>query len=467
MYGGPNDAGGQVLDPLGIGAGPSNQFSPLNAAIGDVIDPVGIGAGPSDMYGTAPNRGGPGSGADGYGAGPGYYGQTPQQGDGTIPPGMFENTPSEYLPGDGYYGPRPNSGGYQDLTTGEDDKGPLAHKTATDLDVYESHTQRAKRERVAAQELADEWKERYGLSEDQAAREQEYIEEMQKVYNKQRIMMVLAALSGDQNIANMAGVMAAQSLDMLERKYGNANNARMSEMNRNIMFNSKGEYDPPESQEELYKALYTMGATQKEIEAIAGQYEFKQEESSNWFHPEYDPISATQSEIDAFNDPRWVAAGPASISDYYKHKGEGERTYGGVDMQKYNLWMDKKAQYANGEISKQELADFEKVMGFDNPQTVKINQQFAMFKDSFHNNLAGWTLNDANGDAIRQPDGDDIWEAFLRWKKGKFKEDDGGEKKGDPGSQDNPIKVSSEDQYKEVKSGQWFIDSSGELKQKA
>ena len=69
-----------------------------------------------------------------------------------------------------------------------------------------------------------------------------------------------------------------------------------------------------------------------------------------------------------------------------------------------------------------------------------------MFKDTFTQN-GFWTgLKDENGDPIKNPSGDDIWSAFERWKKGKFKTEEPAKKAEDD------AELTREDAFAKVKS---------------
>jgi len=466
IYGAPNTASGDVLDPLGVGAGPSNQFSPLNAAIADVLDPVGVGAGPSDMYGPGANFGGPGSGADGYGAGPGIYGQTPSQGEGTIPPGMVENTPSEYLPGDGYYGPRPNSGDYQDLTSGPEDMGPLG-QSATDFDVAEYHTQRVKRADALAERRIAEHEARFGkMKEEEKERQKEYLADLEKIQKKQRMFMVLGALSGDPNMARIAGTIAQQDMAVLDKKYEWASGDRTAQMQQALMYNADGEYDPPESMEELMGALNTMGADKTEMDWFAGQFfddTSAREDNTyrNFIH------TGTGEKYSGYGPPD--ESGDWAITGQYDYGTKDGKPPGGVEMQQYQIWEHKRGQYERGEITAEQLERFEKAMGFDDPATIKVNQEFAMFEDLYKGAYNTWTgIKDKDGEDIKgQPTGKQVWEHFQRWRKEALdRQDEVGKPDSTEGSKSNPIKVTSEEEFRKVKSGQFFVDSTGTVKEK-
>ena len=172
------------------------------------------------------------------------------------------------------------------------------------------------RERVAAEKLAEEWAERYGLDDDAKKREEEMIAEMQKIQRKQRIMYALAAFSGNQGLANLAGMVAQQDLEILDKRYGNSQNQRMRDMQRSILFDKDGNYDPPESQEEMYRALGAMGATPAEMEAISGQFDYTKDEAKgqNWWSEEQQRYEWT----DTGKPPPgggWVESGDVSKTD--------------------------------------------------------------------------------------------------------------------------------------------------------
>jgi hypothetical protein len=121
-----------------------------------------------------------------------------------------------------------------------------------------------------AEEAAAEFKERYGVDEKYEKRRADYIEGMNKILKKQQIMMVLGAISGDPNVMRLAAGVAEIGTQKLNLEYGDMDDKRLQNMQQSLYFDSEGNYDPPESQEELMRALNQMGATQKEITAITG-----------------------------------------------------------------------------------------------------------------------------------------------------------------------------------------------------
>lgn len=121
-----------------------------------------------------------------------------------------------------------------------------------------------------AEEAAAEFKERYGVDAEYEKRRADYIEGMNKILKKQQIMMVLGAISGDPNVMRLAAGVAEIGTKKLNLEYGDMDDKRLQNMQQSLYFDSEGNYDPPESQEELMRALNQMGATQKEIKAITG-----------------------------------------------------------------------------------------------------------------------------------------------------------------------------------------------------
>lgn len=121
-----------------------------------------------------------------------------------------------------------------------------------------------------AEEAAAEFKERYGVDDEYEKRRADYIEGMNKILKKQQIMMVLGAISGDPNVMRLAAGVAQIGTQKLNLEYGDMDDKRLQNMQQSLYFDSEGNYDPPESQEELMRALNQMGATQKEIKAITG-----------------------------------------------------------------------------------------------------------------------------------------------------------------------------------------------------
>ena len=121
-----------------------------------------------------------------------------------------------------------------------------------------------------AEEAAAEFRERYGVDKEYEKRRADYIEGMNKILKKQQIMMVLGAISGDPNVMRLAAGVAEIGTQKLNLEYGDMDDKRLQNMQQSLYFDSEGNYDPPESQEELMRALNQMGATQKEITAITG-----------------------------------------------------------------------------------------------------------------------------------------------------------------------------------------------------
>jgi len=296
IYGGtPNQgSGGAVLDPVGVGAGPSMYGSaPVQGSASSVLDPIGIGAGPSDMYGTSPNLG--------------------------------DDPPTEPGAGPGYYGPRPNSGAYQDLTSGPEDMGPLANSVATDLDVYEAHTQRAKRERERIEAAVKANAERYDMSDSEITAEKEYYEAANKILQRQQLMMVLAAISGDPNMMNLANNFGAIGIERLNyspiaQKMNKQSKDRLATMMQKLMIGPDGQPDGPQNMGELYQAMFQMGATPEEMDAIAGKFDFGKDSDQKWQNwRRGDEVRATNTGMPPYDSGGWTLTGnttePASTAD--------------------------------------------------------------------------------------------------------------------------------------------------------
>ena len=98
-------------------------------------------------------------------------------------------------------------------------------------------------------------------------------------------------------------------------------------------------------------------------------------------------------------------------------------------MEKYNAWEEKIAQHERGEISDEELDRFQKSMGFDDPETLKINQEFSLFKDLYKSTYGWIGVPDKDGNPISNPTGEKIWESFERFRKDKLQEEEWAKKK--------------------------------------
>jgi len=284
MYGGPNNSDGQVLDPLGVGAGPSNQFSPLNTAIGDVLDPIG------------------------QGAGPGYY-QNPANREEVVGDlGYSQDKPWASVPENDY-----------DRMAAMDPESGWMKPNSVENIVHKAQQETAAWEKVQADNLAAEkiaeHEARFGsMTDDRKKREAEYLEELNKINKKQRVLYALAAFSGNQGLANLAGIVAQQDAEMLQKKYDFAAGDRTAQMQKSLMFDAEGNYDPPETRQELYQALQTMGATEKEMEFFDGQFFGESTKGQNW-------RSTTNP-----NEVRWTGNGlPPDDSGNWTETGDTKR----------------------------------------------------------------------------------------------------------------------------------------------
>ena len=399
IYGGPNNADGQVLDPLGVGAGPSNQFSPLNAAIGDVIDPVGIGAGPSDMYGTAPNRGGPGSDADGYGAGPGMYGQTPEQGEDSVPYNLIEGTPSigEGMNQLGIGGTRTTN-----PTTGEESVNAQNPETA--IRNYEV-------EKKLDDDLMAAKEERWAAASGKEERQQ-YLDDLKAIQKKQRILYAMAAFSGNQQLATLASNVAAQDTAVLNQKYEWAEEDRLGRMQDALMRDENGNYDPPKSVEEFNQAMNAMGASTEERDWFAEQFfgdgtEREDNTYRNFIN------TRTGETYSGYGPPD--ESGAWAITGQYDYGTKDGKTPGGVDMEKYQIWQEAKRANEEGTMSDEELGDLKRALGLSD-RGITLNQEYAMFESMYKGERGAWKIVGPDGKTIRRPTAEQIEKEFERFR---------------------------------------------------
>ena len=392
IYGGtPNQGGGgTVLDPVGAGAGPNNMFSPLNAAMGDVLDPVGQGAGPSDMYGNGMNVGGPGYGTDGPGAGPSMYGATPDQGEDSVPYNIMEGNPEGMGPGMNQLG----IGGSR-----TEDGQVVAQNPETAVANYEVEKKldddllAAKEERWAAASGKDE--------------RQQYLDDLKAVHKKQRIMYALAAFSGNEGLASLAGQVASQDTAILQQKYNWAEEDRFGQMSDALMYNSNGKYDPPQNMDEFNQAMTAMGASSEERDWFEEQY-FGDAREDNTYR---NFINTKTGESYSGYGPK-DESGEWAITGQYDYGTKDGKTPGGVDMEKYAIWQEAKRANKDGAMSDEELSDLKKALGLSD-KGITLNQEFSMFESIYKSGVGGrWKIPGLKG----QPKAADIEDAFQEFR---------------------------------------------------
>jgi len=249
----------------------------------------------------------PATGPMGYGANPDPYGPL---GDRYVP--WQSGSPNEqtdvgmgiFPENDDFRGP-PDPGGVRRIYEDSEDAtradmGPLANnleRTSVDYDVAREYDKTSKEinQRLADQRIA-EHEARFGaMKAEEAERQEKYLEDLAKIQKKQRMFMVLGALSGDPNIARMAGMIAQQDMAVLNKKYEWASGDRTAQMQQALMYNSNGEYDPPESRQELYSALSTMGANSTEMDWFDTQFFGSDVQGQNWYNPQTKDYQWTDS----------------------------------------------------------------------------------------------------------------------------------------------------------------------------
>ena len=303
-------------------------------------------------------------------------------------------------------------GGAEDATRA--DMGPLANnleRTAVDYDVAREYDKTSKEinKRLADQRIADH-EARYGaMKAEEAERQEKYLEDLAKIQKKQRMFMVLGALSGDPNIASIAGSIAQQDLDVLNKKYEWASGDRTAQMQRALMYNSNGEYDPPESRQELYSALSTMGANSTEMDWFDDQFfgaqdAIEAETGQNYYHPEYGMIRMTESQVNSLpNSYEYIKAGDFSLAELQKGGGKGTAA-----MREFAMYEDaykKWQQMPEGDAKNAEyerLARMARAFDLNDTSVLTNEDKVDMFDQLFKGRNSRYSLpKDKNGKQIK------------------------------------------------------------------
>jgi hypothetical protein len=179
----------------------------------------------------------------------------------------------------------------------------------TNKKMDNARTEKADNEaKELASKAAEEYTARYGGDEASTKKRAEYVEKMNKMFRKQKIMMVLAAISGDPSIMQMAAGMAEIDMKQMDMEYGEYKNDRLRNMQKKFFFDKDGNYDPPKTTAAAWQALNAMGATPAEADAILGRMpEDSDKPSKNWIHNNgVDRVSSPTSP-----GPQWQEAGLA------------------------------------------------------------------------------------------------------------------------------------------------------------
>ena len=341
-------------------------------------------------------------------------------------------------------------GGAEDATRA--DMGPLANnleRTAVDYDVAREYDKTSKEinKRLADQRIA-EHEARYGaMKAEEAERQEKYLEDLAKIQKKQRMFMVLGALSGDPNLARIAGTIAQQDMAVLNQKYEWASGDRTAQMQQALMYNSNGEYDPPESRQELYSALSTMGATSTEMGWFDGQF----------FGADRSPDTTYRNFTNTSTGQRYSGYGPPdesgewAITGQYDYGTSDNDTPGGVDMEKYLIWQEAKQKNEAGDMSDEQLKDLEKALGFEQ-KDIKLNQEFSMFESIYKDSRFGWQLPGLTPGEF--PTAKEIEDQFAKFQKEVLPALKGA-KRGGPADEakDEVVLVSTDADFKKLKKG--------------
>lgn len=401
----------------------------------------------------------PATGPMGYGANPDPYGPL---GDRYVP--FQSGSPNEqtdvgmgiFPENDDFRGP-PDPGGVRRIYEDSEDAtradmGPLANnleRTAVDYDVAREYDKTSKEinKRLADQRIA-EHEARFGaMKAEEAERQEKYLEDLAKIQKKQRMFMVLGALSGDPNLARIAGTIAQQDMAVLNQKYEWASGDRTAQMQQALMYNSNGEYDPPESRQELYSALSTMGATSTEMGWFDGQF----------FGADRSPDTTYRNFTNTSTGQRYSGYGPPdesgewAITGQYDYGTSDNDTPGGVDMEKYLIWQEAKQKNEAGDMSDEQLKDLEKALGFEQ-KDIKLNQEFSMFESIYKDSRFGWQLPGLTPGEF--PTAKEIEDQFAKFQKEVLPALKGA-KRGGPADEakDEVVLVSTDADFKKLKKG--------------
>ena len=355
IYGGtPNQgSGGTVLDPVGVGAGPSMYGQPSNRQISgeslstgqmqpSIYDPsTGTSTGQMDHSIYNPRIG------------------MMDEIDAMMERGDLMSELDSMIPGEDYNTATDRNryrGGAEDAT--RNDMGPLAgnlEMTPGEYDAVRNYkATEARNQQRRAKDAAAELAARYDLTDGQQKAQEEMYEEANKILRKQQIMTVLAAISGDPAHMQLAGQVAAISMARLENKYAprmsKIQSQRMKDMMNAFNFNSKGEYDPPETQEEAMRALAAMGASKEESEALLGTLgDDKEEKWQNWRRG--NDVRSTNTGMPPDDSGDWTLTGdtkrPASTAD----SGTGTKGAQAAELIKYERAIANAEELENYELA--------------------------------------------------------------------------------------------------------------------
>ena len=232
-------------------------------------------------------------------------------------------------------------------------------------------------------------------------------------------MNVLAAISGDPAMMQLAAQTAELDMKRLEFDYGEFQNDKLSQMSKKFFFDADGNYDPPKGAAAQYEALAAMGATQTEMDAILGRLPEVEEagESKNWVDASGNRISSPTSP-----GPEWQEAG---LAEGAKNPDASvlasELDLGTKGNQAFFLrnLVEKIATMPPGaakEKAKKDVELFRLAFSMENPDDMSIAQQYSMF-ESIYKPDRYWQIRDEGGDKINTPTTKEIEAAFKKFQR--------------------------------------------------
>ncbi len=330
---------------------------------------------------------------------------------------------------------------------------------------------RTEKAQTEAKELADKAAEEHaarfgGMDKETTAKRAEYIEKMNKMFQKQKIMMVLAAISGDPNIMRMAGAMAEIDMKQMDMEYGEFKNDNLRAMQQKFFFDKDGNYDPPKTTAEAWEALNAMGATPAEADAILGRMPEVEEpgESKNWVDANGNRVSSPTSP-----GPQWQEAGLAEGAKNPDAAGAGGFDLGVKGDQAMFLrnLEDKLALMPEGaakEKAKKDVELFRLAFSMESPDALSNAQKTKLFETLYKDKNLGYVID---GKRIKDPQ-----KAMSEWLNGtgrfagKGFDSIFGSGDDTPANTDEPVKVTTKAEWEALPKGTVFIDGSGDTKTK-
>jgi len=294
-------------------------------------------------------------------------------------------------------------GGYR---TEDGQVGSTAPETAVaNYEAEQKLTKDLAEQRIAEHEA------RFGaMKAEEKKRQEEYLDDLAKIQKKQRMFMVLGALSGDPNLARIAGTIAQQDMAVLNQKYEWASGDRTAQMQQALMYNANGEYDPPESRQELYSALSTMGADSTEMDWFDTQFFGSARSADNTYRNFIN--TRTGDTYSGYGPPD--ESGAWAITGQYDYGTKDGKTPGGVDMEKYQIWQEAKRANEEGTMSDEELGDLKKALGLSD-RGITLNQEYSMFESMYKGEHGRWRIVGPDGKKISKPTAKQVQDAFKKF----------------------------------------------------